>query len=105
MLSPTTPAGSSYRLNYSGEIGVSGSGVTQSVDLSSLPDGVKQDSTFEDNFQILVSPGAGISNVSSEASFSYDANGVPISMDFTLDSTDAANLIEIELWYLHSAIR
>jgi hypothetical protein len=105
MLTPTIPDGSSLRLFYEGAIGVSGVGVSQAIDLTSLPKSVREDPTFTDNFLIFAEPGPGISNIDPDPAFTDGPDGLPAEMVMTLDSTDVANEISLQAWYIHSITR
>jgi len=105
-LALTQPDGSTFRLFYSGPIGVNGVGVTQSWDLSLMPKAVREDPTFQDNWRVFarqVDPG--ITNVDPDVAFNLGADGIPDEVVLTLDASADADEISIEFWYLHSVVR
>lgn len=102
----TTPSGSTYRLFYSGVVGVAGLAAVVAFDLSSLPLSVKQDETFEDNFRVFVkTTSPGLTRVANDVGFNYDASGLPKELLLTVDSDDVSNQISVEAWYIHSVVR
>lgn len=99
------PADSSYRLLYSGAVGVSGVAVQQSWDLSALPQYIRERPTFVDDFRVFVRQvDVGVSDVSKDIEF-VEVDGVFTEMMLTLTAADEANLIDIEAWFLHSVVR
>ena len=101
----TTPKGSTFRMFYSGPIGVAGVGVQQRWDLSVLPEAVREDPTFRDNWRIFarqVSPD--ITNIRPDVDFA-PAAGIPDEIILTADALDANAEIDIEFWYIHSIVR
>jgi len=105
MLTPTTPKGSSYRLFYSGPVGVAGVGVQQTLDVTSLPDAVLEDPTFADNWRIFVRQvDPGITNVSPDVSF-LPLTGKPQQMVLTVDAAAPTDNLDIEAWYIQSTVR
>lgn len=102
----TTPDGSTFRLFYSGFVGVVGLAAVVAFDISKLPLSVKQDASFSDNFIVFVrSSSSGLTNVSKDVNFNYDTEGLPAELLLTLDSDNAFNLIDVEAWYIHSVVR
>lgn len=102
-LVPTIPTGSSLRLLYQGEVGVTGPAQKVSFDLSGLPAACLEDPTFEDNFFVSLTPGNNISNVVNEVEF-QDVDGKR-EMVFTMDTVDATDTLSILVWYIHSITR
>jgi hypothetical protein len=99
------PPDSSYRLLYSGPVGVSGVDVQQSWDLSALPPYIRERPSFVDDFLVLVRQvDTGVSDVSKDIEF-VEVDGVFTEMVLTLTAADEANLIDIEAWFLHSVVR
>ena len=105
VLPTTTPDGSSYRKIYSGPVDVSGTGVTQSFDISDLPEPARRDPSFEDDWLVFVQPSLGISNVSPNVSFVRNLSGLPVAFTLTLDSDNPSNHIDVVAWFLHSVVR
>ena len=105
MLQFEIPDGSTYRLLYTGPIGVSGVDVEQSWDLTILPRRVREDPTFRDNFRIFVRQiDAGIASVSPEVEFEPE-EGLPETLVLTLTAASADNELSVEAWYIYSAVR
>lgn len=105
MLQFEIPDGSTYRLLYTGPVGVSGADVEQSWDLTLLPRSVREDPTFKDNFRIFVRQiDAGITAVSEEIEFEPE-EGLPESLILTLTAANTTDRLSVEAWYLYSAIR
>jgi hypothetical protein len=95
----------SYRLLYSGQVGVQGINVQQAWDLRQMPMAARSDPNFRDLFRIFVRQvDPGISAVSKVVSF-LPATGVPEEVVLTLTAAAFWNLIDIEFWFLHSVIR
>lgn len=105
MLIPVIPEGSTYRLFYTGPVGVSGVNVQQFLDLTELPKNVRVDPTFRDNWRVFVRQvSAGISDVSPVIDF-FPAFGPPTQMVLTLTALTPLDQIAIEAWYIHSVVR
>ena len=105
-LSFQIPDDSSYRLLYSGPVGVAGADVQQSWDLTLLPKYIRERTTFKDDFRIFVRQvDAGVSAVSKEVDFGLDAEGVATTLLLTLTAASEDNLIDIEAWFIHSMVR
>lgn len=105
VLPVTTPYGSSLRLFFAGPVGVAGVNVQQSWDLSSMPHSIREDPTFRDNWRIFVRQvDTGVSDVRPMPDF-LPATGAPDQILLTLTSSDPADSIEIEFWYIHSVVR
>ena len=99
------PPDSSYRLLYSGQVGVSGVAVQQSWDLSVLPKYIRERPTFVDDFRVFVRQvDEGVSDVSKDIEF-VEVDGVFTEMVLTLTASDAADLIDIEAWFIQSSVR
>lgn len=102
MFSFDVPSDSSYRLLYSGPVGVAGVNVQQSWDLTELPKYVREIPSFRDDFRVFVRQvDVGVSAVSKNIEFSAD-NSV---MFLTLTAASALNLIDVEAWFIHSTVR
>ena len=101
----STPTGSSLRKFYDGPVGQAGVGLLIAFDISDMPRAVRQDPTFVDNWHVFVRPGAGVTNVLPEPTFTLNGQGLPIELVLTLDSDNIANQIAVEAWYTHSVTR
>lgn len=100
-----TPEDSTYRLLYSGEVGVSGIDVQQSWDLTLLPEYVRKRPSFVDDFRVFIRQvDVGVSAVSKDINF-VEVDGSFTEMVLTLTAADASNLIDVEAWFLHSWVR
>lgn len=100
-----TPTNGVNKYLYSGPIGVTGTDVTQSFDLSILPANLLEDPTFKDNWRIFARQvDDGITAVSGAITFT-PSSGIPEALVLTLTSDDVANVLDIEFWYLNSPIR
>lgn len=108
MALPTTaPAGSTLRRFFNGAVGVGG-GVPANVDfdISDMPDAVLQDPTVRDNFLVLARQvSAGITNLSPDVDFLPAAPAAPTTLRLNLTSDNIANIIDIEIWCIHSGTR
>lgn len=105
MLIPVIPEGSSYRLIYIGVVGVSGVNVQQTLDLTGLPEAVRKDPTFQDNWRVFVRQvSAGITDVSPNVDF-LPPVGTPEQMVLTLTAMTPLDQLSIEAWYIHSVVR
>lgn len=105
MLPFNVPNDSTYRLLYSGPVGVSGVGVQQSWDLTVLPKTVREVKSFRDDFRVFVRQvDSGVSDVSKDIGF-FPATGAPTAMVLTLTSAAPGSRIDIEAWFIHSTVR
>jgi hypothetical protein len=105
-LALTKPTDSTFRYYYEGEIGVSGVGVEQTLDLTSIPEQIRSDPSFVDNWRVfVVSLVSGLSAMSHLVEFTFDANGLPNAMVLTLTAAAVGNTCSIEAVYQHSEVR
>jgi len=105
VLTLTQPEKSVYRLLYRGPIGVAGVNVQQFLDLTPLPEYIRRLPTFQDDFRVFVRQiDIGVSNIEDTVDF-FPPFGIPTSMVITVTAANAANLVNIEVWFLHSILR
>lgn len=106
MLAFDVPVDSTYRLLYSGPVGVAGVNVQQSWDIRKLPKYVRRIPSFKDDFRVFVRQvDDGVSSVSKFIDFGVGSDGVPISMILTLTAAAPTDRVDIEAWFLHSVVR
>lgn len=99
------PEDSSYRLLYSGAVGVVGVGVQQSWDLTLLPKYIRERPSFKDDFRVFVRQvDVGVSAVDKAIDF-VEVDGVATEMVLTLTASSVDDLIDIEAWFIHSTVR
>lgn len=104
-LSFQIPADSSYRLLYSGPVGVAGVDVQQSWDLTLLPKYIRERPDFKDDFRVFVRQvDPGVSEVSKDIDFA-EAGGAVVAMVLTLTAANATDLIDVEAWFMPSLVR
>ena len=100
------PDSSTFRYYYEGAIGVAGVGVTQTLDLTSIPEQIRSDPSFVNNWRVfVVSLISGLSSMSHLVDFIFDADGLPSEMVLTVTAADISNTCSIEAVYQHSEIR
>jgi hypothetical protein len=105
-LALTKPDASTFRYYYEGAIGVTGVGVTQTLDLTTIPEQIRSDPSFVDNWRVfVVSLNAGLSAMSHLVDFTLDADDLPIAMVITLTSDAIGRECSIEAVYQHSEVR
>lgn len=106
MLPLDAPPGSTYRLLYRGPVGVAGTNVKQTWDLSALPKYLRVLQTFRDDFRVFVRPlDEGVTAVSDSIEFGADLDGVVAGLTLTLTSAAVSSEVNIEAWFVHSAVR
>jgi hypothetical protein len=100
------PEKSVYRLLYRGPIGVAGVNVQQFLDLTALPEYIRRLPTFKDDFRVFVRQlDLGVSSVEDTVEF-FPPVGIPVeSMVITVTAANVNNLVNIEVWFLHSILR
>lgn len=99
------PLGSAYRFLYSGPVGVAGVNVTQSWDISSMPEYIRRIESFKDSWQVFVRQvDPDVSNVDKNVSFEPDP-GTPERIVLSLTSSNAAAQVDVEFCFFHSTVR
>jgi len=102
----TTPSGSTLRRFANAPVGVSGVGAVVAYDISDMPEAVLEDPTVRDNWLVLarqVDPG--ITNLSPNVDFFPAAPATPTQLLLTMDVANITDVLDVELWYIHSVTR
>ncbi len=104
-LALTKPDASTFRYYYEGAIGVAGVGTTQTLVLTDIPEQIRADPSFVDNWRVfVVSLNAGLSAMSHLVDFTI-VDGLPTAMILTLTSDAIGRECSIEAVYQHSEVR
>ena len=103
----TTPSGSTLRRFANAAVGGLGTpGQVVAYDISDMPKAVLEDPTMRDNWLVLarqVSPG--ITNLSPNVDFFPAAPAAPTELRLTMDVSAPTDVLDVELWYIHSVTR
>jgi hypothetical protein len=79
--------------------------VQQFLDLTALPEYIRRLPTFKDDFRVFVRQlDIGVGAVEDTVEF-FPPVGIPESMIITVTAANANNLVNIEVWFLHSILR
>jgi len=102
MLPLIKPPHSTFRLRYSGPVGVAGVSVQQTWDLTALPEAVRATRDFKQSVLVFVQQiDSGVSAVASAVSF-LPVTGTPTTLVLTLSAAAPTDVLALDVWYLHS---
>ncbi len=106
MLTPTIPADSVCRLLYTGEIGVSGVDQTVSIDLTDLPEDIRTDPNFRDNWRVFVRQvDDGVSAVSAAIDFTPASPATPTAMTLVATASATSDTLALEAVFTPTSVR
>lgn len=101
-LAMEVPTDSTYRLYYSGKIGVSGTQVQQAFSTEKLPPYVRATKSFRDDWRIFLKPrNSQIANLSISVDFADDNSAFIL----TFDSANPNAEVDVEAWFVPSLVR